>query len=118
MLISYCIFCFINVLQGVLLPGNQRLVARNLTRFRTGPNGIFIDTDEYPTATEIRPCVMFSDSSGGGGGLKIRIRRTDRAGGTIFLEEIRIVLSRPGTLGVKILYGLAYFMVLCLGTGL
>lgn len=105
MLISYCIFCFINVLQGVLLPGNQRLVARNLTRFRTGPNGIFIDTDEYPTATEIRPCVMFSDSSGGGGGLKIRIRRTDRAGGTIFLEEIRIVLSRPGTLGVKILYG-------------
>ena len=103
--------------KGCCCQGIKGLVARNLTRFRTGTNGIFINTDEYPTATEIRPCVMFSDSSGGGGGLKIRIRRTDRAGGTIFLEEIRIVLKRPGTLGVKILYGLAYFMVLCLGTG-
>jgi len=54
---------------------------------RISQNGIFINADEYPTATEIRPCVMFSDSSGDGGGLKIRVRRTDGAGGAIFLED-------------------------------
>ena len=55
---------------------------------------------------------MFSDSSKGPatGGLKIRIRRTNEAGGTIFLEEIRIVLKRPGTLGVKVLYELVFIL--------
>lgn len=71
---------------------------------RISQNGIFINTDEYPTATEIRPCVMFSDSSKGPatGGLKIRIRRTNEAGGTIFLEDdFGLTWSGSGLFHVK-----------------
>lgn len=55
--------------------------------FRISPNGLFINTDDYPTATEIRPCIVFSDSSSGQGTVKVRLRRTDAAGGTIFYED-------------------------------
>ena len=44
-------------------------------------------TIDYPTATEIRPCIVFSDSSSGQGPVKVRLRRTDGAGGTIFYED-------------------------------
>ena len=56
---------------------------------------------------------MFSDSSAGGGTLKIRIRRTHAAGNTVFLEEIPIVLKSRATLGMKVLVWIGfYFMVL------
>ncbi|CAE7479165.1 unnamed protein product, partial [Symbiodinium natans] len=49
--------------------------------------GISIDSKLYPTATEFRLCVSFTDNDHSRGGLRIRIRRVDGAGGVTFLEE-------------------------------
>eukprot|EP00435_Cladocopium_sp_Y103_P000050 s4143_g1.t1 len=34
--------------------------------FRISSAGLYINTEDYPTATEIRPCIVFTDSSTGG----------------------------------------------------
>eukprot|EP00438_Fugacium_kawagutii_P002584 Skav219272 [mRNA] locus=scaffold1380:128644:137057:- [translate_table: standard] len=49
--------------------------------------GVYINTDDYPTATDLRACIVFTDSSTGGGTVKVRLRRTDAAGGTVFFED-------------------------------
>eukprot|EP00438_Fugacium_kawagutii_P002575 Skav219263 [mRNA] locus=scaffold1380:56615:64336:- [translate_table: standard] len=49
--------------------------------------GLYINTNDYPTATDLRACIVFTDSSSGGGTFKVRLRRTDTAGGTVFFED-------------------------------
>ncbi|CAJ1327115.1 unnamed protein product, partial [Effrenium voratum] len=48
--------------------------------------GLAVNSADYPTATEVRTCVSFVDDSAGGS-FKVRIRRTDSAGGTVFMED-------------------------------
>ncbi|CAJ1380020.1 unnamed protein product, partial [Effrenium voratum] len=48
--------------------------------------GLAVKSADYPTATEVRTCVSFVDESAGGS-LKVRIRRTDSGGGTVFMED-------------------------------
>ena len=49
--------------------------------------GLFINTADYPTASDFRACALFTDDSTGKGTAKFRLRRTDHAGGTIFFED-------------------------------
>lgn len=43
---------------------------------------------DYPGATRIRACLTYTDNSKGGDGVHVRLRRTDRAKGKVFFEDV------------------------------
>ena len=42
---------------------------------------------DYPAATQFRACISFTDSGSHSSELRVRLRRTDAAGGTTFYED-------------------------------
>ena len=50
--------------------------------------GVGFSFGDYKGATHVRQCVTFTDSSGAGGGLKLRLRRTDHTKAkTVFFTD-------------------------------
>ena len=44
--------------------------------------------NDYPGATKIRGCLTYTDSSRGGDGVHIRLRRTDKASAKVFFDDV------------------------------